>query len=247
MEVYACLWGRSRGMRHGALVAGRGDELRPMAWWFWVLRDGARTVLVDCGCPDEELAAAWGIDGLRAAPDLLAGLDLRPRDVEAVVLSHGHWDHAGGLAQVPDARVFVRRAELDWWRREAGAHGLRRADLDEVLGRGGDRLEVAPDDVALSPWPGVRLMPGGAHTPGSQWVVVDADDGPIVLASDSAYVYDNVEQLLPIGACVSAPDNVAALLAMRALCGDARRIVPGHDPAVAERHPEVAPGVFRIR
>lgn len=226
-------------MAHRVLVAGKGDELRPMAWWFWVVTDGSTTLLVDCGCPDLQMARRWEITGFRRADELLGSVGLSPSDVDAIVLTHGHWDHAGGASLFADAPVWVRQAEVDWWKEEiAGGRpersGLTEADLRAIEGR------LRPlDQTLVAPWPGIELVPGGAHTRGAQWVRVD---GHVALASDNAYVYDNLSGPTPVGACVDPAANVAAIEQMLA-CD---HVVPGHDPAVAERYPEVAPGVFRI-
>ncbi len=225
-------------MAHRALVAGRGDERRAMAWWFWVLRGADSVVVVDCGCADAAQAERWEISGFRRIDEILPTLGIAPQDVGALVLTHGHWDHAGAAGLLPNARVLIRQRELDWWRAEVEAHGgersgLRAEDLAEIS----DRAEALGDEE-VEPWPGVRLIPGGGHTPGSQWVRV----GDVALASDNAYLYDNLEGPTPVGACF---DEAANLAALRDIAGCAH-VAPGHDPAVAERYPEVTPGIYLI-
>lgn len=225
-------------MAHRVLVAGRGDERRPMAWWFWVIRDADRVIVVDTGCPDPEMALRWEITGLRSADDLLREIGVQASDVDAVVLTHAHWDHAGGASIFANARLLIRQAELDWWRAcvlegNPESVGLREQDLAAVAGRA-----EPVGDSEVEPWPGIRLIPGGAHTAGALWVKV----GDVALASDNVYLYENLEGPTAIGACVDADANVAAIRRMLAC----RHVVPGHDPAVADRYPEIAPDVFRI-
>jgi len=70
--------------------------------------------------------------------------------------------------------------------------------------------------------------------------------GTLVLASDNAYLMRNVAELQPVGSCVSRAQNEAALLRMRRSVSDLRRVIPGHDPQVAELFPEIARGVYRL-
>ncbi len=94
--------------------------------------------------------------------------------------------------------------------------------------------------------PGIVCYTGGKHTFASQFVGVKAKSGTVVLASDNAYLYENLEKHVPIAATLDAVSNLRAQDRMKELAGDTRRIVPGHDPAVMKRFTEVAPGVVRI-
>src|SRR3990172_12047477 len=46
-------------------------------------------------------------------PAQLALLGLRPEDISTVLVSHFHFDHFGGVAQLPEAKVVAHRLELD--------------------------------------------------------------------------------------------------------------------------------------
>ena len=93
---------------------------------------------------------------------------------------------------------------------------------------------------------GIRVYTGGKHTFESQYVRVDTRSGPLVLASDNAYLYENLEKHLAIAQTVDASANLAAQLRMAKLAGSATRIVPGHDPAVLQRFPSAGTNAVRI-
>jgi glyoxylase-like metal-dependent hydrolase (beta-lactamase superfamily II) len=109
----------------------------------------------------------------------------------------------------------------------AGSVGLVNGDAQEIL-------------------PGITCYTGGRHTYASQFVGVRTKDGTVVLASDNVYLYENLEKHVPIAATLDAASNLRAQDRMRELAGDAKRIVPGHDPAVMKRFREIAPGVVRV-
>jgi glyoxylase-like metal-dependent hydrolase (beta-lactamase superfamily II) len=78
-------------------------------------------------------------------------------------------------------------------------------------------------------------------------VTVTAKSGTIVLASDNAYLYENLDKHLPIAQTFDAKSNLAAQEHMKQLASSPRLIVPGHDPAVMTRYPKVAEGVVEIK
>src|SRR5258706_16266692 len=90
--------------------------------------------------------------------------------------------------------------------------------------------------------PGVTCYTGGKHTYASQYVGVNTAAGTVVLASDNLYLYENLEKHLPIAATLDAASNLRAQDRMKQLAVDAKLIVPGHDPAVMTRVPEVQAG-----
>ncbi|WP_084219546.1 MBL fold metallo-hydrolase [Spirillospora albida] len=154
------------------------------------------TVLVDTGIgPEGSPAASWApVPG-----DLVAALDavtLAPDDIDTVVLTHLHSDHAGGAVVggepvFGNARHLVQSTELDW---------LQGALLDEVVEplRRNGLLDAIDGPARLAP--DVLIMPTPGHTPGHQSVVVGDDrvvvSGDVVLHPvqmiDPAvhYVYD---------------------------------------------------------
>ena len=69
----------------------------------------------------------------------------------------------------------------------------------------------------------------------------------MVLASDNMYLYENLDKHVPIAATLDAESNLRAQDRMKQLASKPEFIIPGHDPAVMKRFPEVSPGVVRIR
>jgi glyoxylase-like metal-dependent hydrolase (beta-lactamase superfamily II) len=190
---------------------------------------------------------------VESVPDVLAKLDFTPADVDAVVLTHLHFDHAGNFDAFPNAEIFVQRHEYESWLAVIGAMedtsiGKRSWKLSSIDVTLIERFEAAvkagritllDGDQEIAPGITCRLA-RDSHTFGSQWVEIQTPDGPFVVAGDCVYWYTNIERMWPPGYVQGNPWNLIRMFEqLRALVGDDRldRIVPGHDMQIYARHP----------
>jgi glyoxylase-like metal-dependent hydrolase (beta-lactamase superfamily II) len=237
-----------------SLVSGaaRGPQV-DIAFTVWPLRDttSSRIVLVDAGFYRDKFIQSWKPQDFVKPSEVLAkGLGIAPDKVTDIIVTHSHWDHADGIDLFPAATIWIQKEEYEHY---IGAGG-------EVLARGG----VDADDAAVFArlkaagrvklidgdnqeiLPGIRVYTGGKHTFASQYVGVATADGTVVVASDNAYLYKNLEEKLAIAQTLDASSNLAAQKRMVEIAGSPARVIPGHDPAVFTRFPTVAPNVVRI-
>jgi N-acyl homoserine lactone hydrolase len=118
---------------------------------------------------------------------LLAALDARglsPRDIDVLVLTHVHWDHAQNLDLFlhapllvhPLERRYVRRPHPNDWATPSWSHAM--------LEHHPNIIEVDEGHVIE---PGVSIMHTPGHTPGSISVVVDGPEGCTVVAGDAIH------------------------------------------------------------
>lgn len=227
---------------------------RRMPYCFGLLRSAGRHVLIDTGFADravyDRLTAKYGETRWLAPVDVLARVGVHPSQVDTILLTHNHFDHAGCVADFPSAHVWIQRREIDGYlaaaARPARFEFLTRscqADLPQQLAA--RRSTLAEGDATVAP--GLELRAAhDTHTTGSQLVAVTNEaDGTWVFAGDNVYSYENLEGLRGDG--VLAPIAMTTGSATRWLTfademlasvgGDTRRILPFHEAAVWDRFP----------
>src|SRR6478609_9296584 len=107
-------------------------------------------------------------------PSYLERLGLTPKDIDVVFLGHLHFDHAGGLSELPGCEVHVHDAEL-----AAAATGLYQGVFaDELAGNAAWRPQSGDYDVAA----GVHAVCTPGHTAGHMSLVIELPKGrPVVI------------------------------------------------------------------
>jgi N-acyl homoserine lactone hydrolase len=130
-------------------------------------------VLVDTGLIDSTpgLDEQWSP---RFDPDAI------PRDVVCVINTHLHFDHCGGNRLFAGTPIYVQRLE----REAARAEGYTITQWVEF--EGATYVELEGEQEIL---PGLRVVPTPGHSPGHQSVLVETDDGLVVVAGDVAYTW----------------------------------------------------------
>jgi glyoxylase-like metal-dependent hydrolase (beta-lactamase superfamily II) len=250
-RVFAIRYATVPGFPVRYLVAG-ADTTRKLdvAMMFWLLEGPAgRRVLVDAGFYRQKFLEAWKPAGFVPPAEALRRFGVPPDSVTDVIVSHVHWDHLDGVDLFPNARIWIQREEYDYYVAADGtpAHAaidsLDAAMLSGLMKAGRVTLE---DGDGKEIMPGITAYTGGKHTFASQYVTVRMAKGTAVIASDNAYLYENLERRVAIAQTLDSTSNLAAQDRMKKLASAQRLIVPGHDPAVFQRFHGVAPGVVRI-
>ncbi|MFW6078078.1 MAG: MBL fold metallo-hydrolase [Gemmatimonadota bacterium] len=205
-------------------------------------------VLIDTGAGNKETEKFRDIYGIEneGSPtrleDALREAGFEPDDVDYVIDTHLHFDHAGGNTYrdgdgrirlaFPDATYVVQRGEWEFAHRDN--ERIRASYLPHNFDpvRDADRLRLVDGETELLP--GVTLLPTPGHTPHHQSVLLRSED------EAACYLAD----LVPTSAHLPLPwimgydvEPLVTLESKRSLLGRAREegwlLVFEHDPSVA--------------
>jgi glyoxylase-like metal-dependent hydrolase (beta-lactamase superfamily II) len=166
------------------------------------------------------------IDPGEEAERLLAAIDDLGVTLDAILLTHTHFDHVGAVAPVARATgapVYCPKLEVGvladimsfvpW----PGFGPFESYDADETVA-GGERLTLAGFDID------VLFTPG--HSPGHVTYAIEEDAGPAVLLSGDVLFQGSIGRTdLPGGDAPTLLRSIATLLDRH---DDETRVLPGH-------------------
>jgi glyoxylase-like metal-dependent hydrolase (beta-lactamase superfamily II) len=252
-EIYAIRYATVPGFAVSGLIEGADPSRKiDIAMMVWLIRANGRNLLFDSGFYRDQFMKQWKPTEYVKPSESVAKLGLKPEDITDVIISHMHWDHADGMDLFPKAKIWLQKDELEYYAGEAWqsrrTHGGVFAEdvLAAVKLNTDGRVGLVNGD-AQEILPGITAYIGGKHTYASQFITVNTAVGAVVLASDNMYLYENLEKHLPIAQTLDRESNLRAQDRMKQLAADSKWIIPGHDPLVMTKFPQVAPGVVKIQ
>lgn len=236
-EVYAVKYAdRNERTRQDSFILDANHAApHPMDYYVWVIRRDGQTILVDSGYDAAE-AKARGRPILIDPREALKPLGIDAEAITDLIVTHLHYDHAGGLHLFPNATLHMQEAEMAFATGACMCHGALRAPFTgehvcEAIRRlYSGKLVFYDGDAEIAD--GVSVHRIGGHSRGLQAVRVMTKAGWLVLASDASHYYENFWHNKPFPIVVDLQDKLDGFATLRRLATRPELIVPGHDPLV---------------
>jgi methylmalonyl-CoA epimerase len=206
---------------------------------------GARTMIIDAGLGDKEnekFNEIYGVERARNLDHSLAEAGIAPDDIEIVLATHLHFDHAGGFTmrdasgrlrpRFPRAQYIVRRGE---WEDATHPHERNRASYlpdNYVPLADAGVLQLVDDDQTIMP--GVKVRRTGGHTMHHQMAIIESGGRTAVFMADLMPTTAHLREAWIMGYDLYPMDTFASKKAFvkEAIERDAL-IFFEHDPAIA--------------
>jgi len=200
----------------------------------WLVRTSEAMILFDTGLSPRAVPGLMRNDPLArfTEEDLLVHrldrVGLEAENVDLVVLSHLHYDHAGGAEFFTKSELIAQKDEYAYAYNPASffASFYYRKNFDLP----NHRWRLLDGDTELVP--GVTVLRSDGHTPGHHSLLVQLPQtGPVILAGDACYWQEHIDGERPPGVVwnpTQAMHSIKRLKTLARLTGG--RIFPSHDP-----------------
>ena len=218
-----------------------------MDYFIWVLKCDDETIVVDTGY---DAAEAKNRDRpiVRDAAQSLGAVGVDAEDVTTVIITHLHYDHAGGLSRFPNARFHLQKSEMEYATGPCMCGDVLRMPFtadhvcEMVKNVYSGRVIFHDGDGAVAD--GVTVHCVGGHSRGLQAVRVKTSVGYLCLASDASHYYENFKLQKPFPIVVDMEQMISGFEKIQSLASNPDLVIPGHDPIVTQVFPPMGSSGF---
>jgi len=203
--------------------------------YVWFIEGVEKKILIDAGAT-AEMAMARGrskeeVRQIQSLDEGLAKLNLKPGDIDTIILTQLHWDHVELAHQFVNAKFVVQKEELSFARNPHLAAQFYDKNLFEGL-----NFEVINGDREITKGVRVLLTPG--HTAGGQSVAIETEKG-VAVVTGFCCIQENFEpdeetrKVMPMivpGIHLSIVQAYESMLKVKEI---ADIIIPLHEPRFA--------------
>ena len=258
-SVWVVEYARVKEYPVGGALYGRCNEGHmPFPYCYGVIEGEGHLAVVDTGYDcvgnGKAFAELCNVTDWQPPHVVLGRLGIDPAEVDTVILTHNHFDHAGGTEFFPKAHFYIQEREVSKYLWAAclpdryqwlttGCDPDLMVLLSHYIKQG--RLTLVQGNLEIMP--GVEVVAAhDTHTAGSQYVTIEnAHDGRWLMAGDNVYVYENLlgmdgdGRYVPIGLMFGSLERcILTMEDMRQYVGgEITRVLPFHEANLWKHYP----------
>jgi glyoxylase-like metal-dependent hydrolase (beta-lactamase superfamily II) len=253
--------------KSAVLYAAHNEGVLKLPYCYTVIKGNGHVAMFDVGHMNKgfgkEFGESLGVENWHSPQEVLAEIDLKPEDVDTILISHSHFDHFGNVEDFPKATFYIQEREISKWvsalalpeRMRFLLTGIDPMDILRGVDLARTRRLVCVDGHMTDVLPGIDLHPAyDTHTFGSMWVAIRNDgmtnsQDTWVLAGDLAYQFENfgdtgaggapVGRFIPVGLATGSQQNLILTTEemVKATGNETRRLIPPHEERLKDRFP----------
>lgn len=204
----------------------------PIGVYVWLIEGAHKNVLIDAGCSADFLTSiGFPSKQISTQEEELEQVGLTVDDIDLVIFTHLHIDHAKDAEKFKNAKFVVQKSELEF---AADPHPIQAGWFVQLPK---DRLVVVDGDQQIIE--GLRVIHTPGHTPGGQSVLIETNNGLTCLCGLCSILenFSPPEQLSQMGVRAITPgihtNPMQAYDSLIKVLGLSNQIIALHDISYA--------------
>ncbi len=196
--IEVLLYGKIRGPGEFIIAgSGLGDQEFDVPYLGFLLQNEGRNILVDSGINENFIIGgkAWGgfpaVGGEAYVVEALRSVNIIPEQIDMVIYTHLHNDHAGNCHLFPKAKHVFQKDEWLNLLNPIPAQKVRK-DYDPSIIPVLEKLDTTAIDGDLELLPGIKVYKAPGHSLGSQLIAVATPKGTMVILGDLCNTYSHI-------------------------------------------------------
>ncbi len=206
MKIIRVEYGESYLSESMIFKGGDAKKAQAIKFAFYYIEDGDRRILADVGC---DTMPGFDMKNFIGPVAALEKLEISPKDITDVVITHAHHDHIDGVRHFKSALVHINSDDFEIGKKYLSEHA---------------HINVFDGNLSLTPH--LKIVKIGGHTKGSCVVEIKDGEKTFVIASDECYKTACLTKGIPTG---SSFDETKSLEFIRKYSDPKYTVLLAHD------------------